>query len=578
MIERLRHRWKSFTDASAARRFVAVDFDSRQVRIVQAERAGAGIRILRILGRPAPEGMDLADPRAVGEFIRGALKENNLSGWPLVMCVPRGMAVLKTLAFPPGTSQEELAGMVQYQVEKELPFRPEEAVVDFTAESHFHAGASPEEAGGKRVLVAAVRVPVVDYYRQIATAAGARLFRLGLRPYANHRCFVASMSASAGEKCALVHITADETEIDVVAGESLAFSRSALGKIPAEGTAPQAEMQEAAAGLVTEIVRSLQSYQSVEGGGKVDRVYVAGGTGIEPLVAKGLSERLGIRCLMFNPSEGMRLAHRGGSASEFISALGLAVGSVAAPLDFLRPKRPSAPRNTQRNRLLALAAGLVVLVVAGVITGSSYLGAKESRFNELQSNYRKLEVRKKAMDGSAARAAAIEAWEKKGQNWLDHIALLSALFPDAREAYTGAIASGENGSFSFTVHAAGEQTITEIAKRLDQAGYEAKVLKQYKTNDSRYPHTADMRIAPGPKMDSVDLVSLKAAPRPEDDLGPLEPLPRPRFTPPPSGNQGGPRPPPQFTPIPSPNSSPSPTPVRDPNRRSFRGGGGRPGG
>ena len=51
-------RWKPPRRGGAARRFVAVDFDSRGVRLVQAERAGAGIRIVRVLARPA-----LAEPR-----------------------------------------------------------------------------------------------------------------------------------------------------------------------------------------------------------------------------------------------------------------------------------------------------------------------------------------------------------------------------------------------------------------------------------------------------------------------------------------------------------------------------------
>ena len=590
VMETLRERWRSLAKPSAARRFVAVDFDSRQVRLVQAERAGAGVRILRIMGSPAPEGMDIADPGAVGNLLRAALRENRLVGWPVVMCVPRGMAVLKTLSFPPGTRESELAGMVQYQVEKELPFRPEEAVIDFTTESHFDAGAglSPEGAVLTRVLVAAVRVPVVDYFRQIALSAGCRLLRLGLRPYANHRCFAAAMASAAGERCAVVHITADETEIDVVAGESLAFSRSVLGKVPARG-AGAAEVQEAVAGVVTEIARSLQSYQSVDGGGKVDKVYVCGGTGVEPLVAKELSERLGTPCLLFDPAVGLRLAHRGAGASEFVSALGLAAGNIAPPLDFLHPKRPVRPPNKKVPAALGVVAAALAVIVAVVAARLLFVGAKEARYNGCLSEYRKAEARKKAKNAMSERVTALEAWERKGRNWLDQIARLTALFPPAEEAFTGAITSSEGGYFVFTVHAGGEQIITNFMHRLDQAGYKAKILKQGMTSDSRYPqypHTADMRITP-PAAEDVDLASLKAEHRPQDDLAPGEVQP-PRTPRPPQGGGGpGPGPVPRPRPRPSPGGgfSPGPTPSpgggpppiwRDPNfrRRGTRGGGG----
>jgi Tfp pilus assembly PilM family ATPase len=589
MSEKTPNRWKS-PGPAAARRFVAVDFDSRQVRLVQAERSGSGARILRIAGRAAPEGLDLADAKAIGELLRAALKENRLAGWPVIMCVPRGLAVLKTLLFPPATQDSELAGMVQYQVEKELPFRPEEAVVDFTTESHYHAGGPAEEAGGTRVLVAAVRVPVVDYYRQIALSAGVKLLRLGLRPYANQRCFAATMPGGSTEKCAVVHVTADETEIDVVVGDSLAFSRSSLGKVPDAAKATGAELAEAAAAVVTEIIRSLQSYQSVEGGGKVDKVYLAGGTGIEALVAKELAQRQGARCQMFNPAEAMKLGARanGGTAAEFISALGLAAGCGAVPLDFLHPKRPVAPRNVRRTQAILATVVAVVLLAAGVTARGNYIGVKQARRDSLLSDYHKLDAKRKGLDANNARVASIEAWEKKGQNWLDHFALLSAEFPSAKDAYTGAITSNEDGSLNFTVHAASEQTITEIAKRLDQVGYEVVAGRQRKNNDPKYPHTAEMKVRPGPNM-MVDLESLEAVPRPEDDMAPGEVVPRVRVAQAaPSnpnaaanaGNQGGGgNPGARGNPNPGANVNLNPSPTagpRDPNRRF--GAGGRRGG
>ena len=143
----------------------------------------------------------------------------------------------------------------------------------------------------------------------------------------------------------------------------------------------------------------------------------------------------------------------------------------------------------------------------------------------------------------------------------------------------------------FTIHASGEQIITDFVQRLDKAGYKAKVDKQ--RIESRYPqyaHAAEMRIAP-PDTEEVDLASLKAERRPADDLGPGETQPpRPR---PPQGGPGGPGPGPTPSPSPSPSPGPGPgggvvpgpSPVpgggpppiwRDPNfrRRGIRGGGG----
>ena len=515
------------------RRFVAVDFDSRRLRLVHAERAGGGLRIVRLIVRPMPEGLDIAEPQPIGEFLRATLKEHGLAGLPVVMCVPRGLAVLKTLTFPPGTQRGELASMVQYQVDKELPFRAEEAVVDFTVTSHFdpEAGANGSQAGIS-VLVAAVRLPVMDYYRQIALAAHVRLRRLGLRPYANHSCVQACMPDGGDEHRAVLHLTADETEIDVMVGSSLAFSRSALGKIPMPGRGEDAELRDAVQGVVTETIRSLQSYQSVEGGGRVDRIYLAGGTGLEDQVAEQLSRRLELPCQTLSPAELLKLGADCGDGSEFISALGLAIGHSGQrgmPFDFLNPKRPPARRNTKRTRALSVAAGSCAVLLAFIALGSEYLRAKEHGLDQLRDDHNKLVSQKKRVDKLAARLKAVEQWERDTPDWLDHLAHISALMPSCTEVYVPGLTGAPDGSLVFTIRADSQRAITEVIRRLRSAGYDAEAKQQQrKTNDPRYMHTAEMRVSPRKGM-KIALAGLKPTPRPADDT-PVDQLSRPGRT------------------------------------------------
>jgi Tfp pilus assembly PilM family ATPase len=514
---------------AVARRFVAVDFDSRGLRLAQARRAGARVRVERVLFLPAPPGLDMDDARAVGATLKTAMRENRLAGWPIVMCVPRERAALKTLAFPPGTGEAELAAMVQYQVEKELPFRAEEAVVDFTALGRPRPAGAPAGTEAARVVVAAVRVPVVDFYRHLAQAAGAKLLSLGLRPYANLQCFAACLPAQADERAALVNLTADETEIDVFDGADLAFSRSAIARPPTGERAPEAESAEAIDGIVAEVVRSLQSYQSAEGGGKVERIYIAGGTGLEEGLARSLARRTGAACQKFQPARAMQLGGQGaGDASEFVTALGLAVGGGATALDFLSPKRPAAVRNTARTTAILAAAALAVLALSASLLAGRYLSAKRARVQTLEGELRKIESRRARALAEANRLDFIEAWQD-GPEWLDHLALLSAKFLSAKDAVAGRIDGSGDGTLRFTLHAASEEVVTRITRQLNEAGYVATAGRQDKTNDPRYlqyPHSSDLTVRCGPNME-VDLDSLKAVPRPEDDLGAGESQPRP---------------------------------------------------
>ena len=128
-------------------RFLAVDMDSRVLRIVCAERTGRHIRIARLLRADFPDDLDATDASAVGGFLAATLRGASISAAAMVMSVPRGQAVLKPVRLPPGTDEADLPDMVRYQVERELPFRIEEAVVDFTISRHYHVDDSPETDG-----------------------------------------------------------------------------------------------------------------------------------------------------------------------------------------------------------------------------------------------------------------------------------------------------------------------------------------------------------------------------------------------------------------------------------------------
>ena len=437
-MARLTGKLKGWLSPGGGKHFVAVDFDSRELRIAECERVAGKTSILRLASEPIPEGIDAADPQGIGEFLGGTLKAMKIAAGGVVMSVPRGLCVLKPLTLPPGAAAGELPAMVQFQMEKELPFRPEEAVIDFTLQRHYGSepagGSDPQ---GVQVLVAAVRMPVVDFYRQIALSAGVRLQRLGLRPHANSRCADHCLIAGGtAEHVAVVHLTSDETEIDVLTSGALAFSRSTMGKIPPPGGDAD-ESSLAVDAIVREAARSLQSYQSVEGGGRVSRIYIAGGTGAEAIVRERLGERMRVECLPLDPARAFGLDGQG-NAAEFISALGLAVqhgDARALPFDFLHPKRPVVRRDLTRLRTGALVACGVLGVILAVVAGRNYVRAQQAAVKTLTAQLKDAQKAAAEVEKLASRVKAVEKWRKSRGDWLDHWAHLNALFPSATEAF-----------------------------------------------------------------------------------------------------------------------------------------------
>src|SRR5688572_18701690 len=124
--------------------------------------------------------------------------------------------------------------MVHLQVGRDLPFRMDEAVVDFKVRRQINplpvvSGEKTEPAPPPKleVLVAAVKTDVVDLWRQTAEIAGVKLSALGLLPYANARCVEACHVAEGAEAFALVSLRPDEVNIDVIGEQALLFSRGA---------------------------------------------------------------------------------------------------------------------------------------------------------------------------------------------------------------------------------------------------------------------------------------------------------------------------------------------------------------
>lgn len=506
-----------------AKRFAAVDFDSSRLRIVVAEPVSDGTRVRSAVSVPMPEGLDVRDPQGVGALLAKTLKDIGFRSGGVVMNVPRSQAVLKPLTLPPGTPQQEFPSMVHYQVEKELPFAADEAVIDFAVESG-RAGDS-DEPQEVQILVAAIRLSIVDYYIQIAEAAKVKLLRLGLRPYANLCCVEASARSGDRGYVAVVQITADETEIDLISDGSLAFSRSAVKDMSNTDRLDEVSKARAVGSLVSEVARSIQSYQAIERGAQVQAVLLGGETGIEPQATEQLSARLHTPCRMLDTDRLFEGADSVRMPSAFISALGLAMGNPAdeaPPFDFLHPKRPQAKKDVRKARVIAVAACVVFLVIAGLAVRSVAIGRIADRVNDLRSQNNSIEGAIKLAKKEADRVEAMEAWSQGGNNWLDQWAQIACLLPSAKDIYLTSLKTGEDGTLSLTVQAHAPETITDLNKRLESAGYSFKPGQLKELPDKYgYKSSTTIRITGLPE-EKADLSQIKPVARPEDDCSPEE--------------------------------------------------------
>ena len=359
-----------------ARKVLCVDWDDRSLRLVVARTGSGQMTLEDAHSHLLPEEVEPGNSQSLGGFIRQMLRQHHWHYKRVVVDIPRERAVINRLLLPP-TPLHELAAAVRFQAMKELPFPLEEAIVDYVVMKRDERGLATE------VLLAAVTQDTLATVQATCEAAGLVPARIGLRPYAN-LVSIKHIAGLAEQRILFVDVGPSMSEIDVMEAGKLAFARSANVNVPLPAGAGEEdsrihrqpklavpeisdeEMELAVNELVVEITRTLQAYRASEPGAPIDRIVIAGGTGIEEQLAQVVGQRFELDTELFDPTMALGVAaDEVEKLRSFSAALGMAWGLSREGLleiDFLNPKRsvPAGETWKRRLRIGGIAAGLVL--------------------------------------------------------------------------------------------------------------------------------------------------------------------------------------------------------------------------
>lgn len=546
--------------------FTALDVDGAVLRVVQTTPRGSRTAITRIQAErlDLPADADRSDPVVMGKAIAKALDRLRVKPSSVVMGVPRASVVLRTLTLPVLEETRELASMVYLQVGRDLPFRQDEAVIDFKVrrladeptttetEAKSDAGtddakAEPAPAAKLEVLVAAIKREVVEFYQKTANEAGLKLAALGLLSQGNARCLDACRVAEGKEAVALVSLRPDEVGIDVVAQQSLLFSRGAAIKprtepaepaeTPASPTIAGTTGGEVAAGdsavppsppetfvdlVAIEVVRSLHSYGGLEPNNPPAKVIVVGATGHEPAVVEALQYRLSTPCTWLDVAGTMELPkaareHAAGS----IASIGLALGvndPQGLPFDFLNPKRPPVQRDMKRIRLMGTLAMVAAAIILMLAVRKHLIRKHEAIRAQVEAELTEAKKKQPIYAQMRLQALSINSWVNDAENWLQHYAYLSAILPASEEVYITSFSVSGRSTIRLAVQARSGETLAKLDKQLRAAGYDVKPLAITPGADRYgYGFRSNVELVVPDKM-KIDLAKVKPPERPSDDV------------------------------------------------------------
>lgn len=416
-----------------ARKVLCLDWDRRHVRLLVARVGGASFKLEDAHAHRVPPELDAEDPAALGPFIAECLSKHGVRQRQVIVDVPRDKAVIARLPLPP-TPLEELPDVVRFQAIKELPFSIDEAAIDYVTLVEDPAARTATE-----VLLTAVRKEVLERIKATCIAAKLTPARIGLRPYAN-LVSVKHLPDMSDKRVLFVDVGPAMTEIDVIRGGALAFTRAANVSVPVlgqddhswessriavvGGPASEQAVQDAIQDLVVEVVRSLQAYRATESNVVIDQVLLAGSTGVEPDLAQALEKRLALPTELFNPGMALGLpGTRGAELRGFAAVLGLAWGLSAKGLleiDFLNPKRVVRRSATiiRRARIMGILAAAAA--VAGIAFTYKTYRAEAAAVERIRSENSELRKEVRSIRELGNRVAEWDEWRNEAI-WLDHL-------------------------------------------------------------------------------------------------------------------------------------------------------------
>ena len=349
----------------------------------------------------------------------------------------------------------------------------------------------------------------MQFYRAVATAAGFQLVGLGLRSVG--AAHYATRCVGTEYPFLLVGVRSDEVTLEIVSEGKLVFSRAAA-----------VDRENLLKSLQIEVVRSLHSFEGAGDTRSIQKVLVAGGTGPENEIASTLGQSLKVPAEVLELSVDVEAKNLDRTdAANAIAPIGLALSALEPSgllIDFANPKKPAPPRNPKRTQTILLAAASVALLIS-VFGVRGHLIKKRLEIRaKIQSEVTDAEKTKRPIYRKLkAQAKVVNGWMGEEQNWLDHLAYLSAVLPPADQIYVSGFTTTPQHVMRFAVNAKTGELLAELDKKLRAAGYELKPLSITPASDKNgynFRTTVELTI---PKKMKPDTAKAKPAARPADD-------------------------------------------------------------
>ncbi len=210
---------------------VGIDIGSDTIKVAEARYTKDGVVITGLGIGKTPEGAiesDLiTDPKSLGQAVKAVLVASGIKTRRSVSSVAGQSSVVVRVIEIPRTEGKELAETVKYEVERQVPFSPEEIEMDYAP---LDTPSPDPEGQNMEVLLAVARREMVDGHLKTIEAAGLKPDAIDVESLANGRALInLKGSGDTDEVVGVISIGARSTEVGFFDKGVLTFPSPPIG-------------------------------------------------------------------------------------------------------------------------------------------------------------------------------------------------------------------------------------------------------------------------------------------------------------------------------------------------------------
>lgn len=305
---------------------IGVDIGSSSIKIVELKESGKRYQLVNYGIAPIPSEVivdgAIMDSFAIVEAIKGLISEKKIKTKDAAISVSGHSVIIKKITLPAMTEQE-LEESIQWEAEQYIPFPISDVNMDFHI-LEMVAGVPQMD-----VLIVAVKKDMINDYTAVMSEVGLNPVVVDVDSFALENMYCVNYDIDPEQTVALVNLGANVVNINILKGGSSKLTRDVSaggrqitneiqkhagvsfedaevlkcgGEVSGVDAANVAEIVKTASlGLVAEVQRSLDFYLSSIQEGRIDKVYLSGGSSKIKGIAEAISERTGIPTEVANP-------------------------------------------------------------------------------------------------------------------------------------------------------------------------------------------------------------------------------------------------------------------------------------